>query len=154
MPFGPATIVSKYYRDMQDCLQETDDMFGLVILEIFQQCDRDNQINPLKTPLSKGTIITMLSQWTMTNRPNDYTLRENFEAKVEDAWRWLHKSELIKPAPGMNGQNGYVVLTDLGRQTTRDQRALLEASRVLPENLVHPRIFARIRADFRRGVLR
>jgi hypothetical protein len=49
----------------------------------------------------------------------------------------------------MNGQNGYVVLTDLGRKTTRDHKALLEASRVLPENLIHSRILARIRPDFR-----
>jgi hypothetical protein len=65
------------------------------------------------------------------------------------AWRWLHGSTLIKPERGMNGQNGYVVLTDLGRKTTRDHKALLEASRVLPENLIHSRILARIRPDFR-----
>jgi hypothetical protein len=76
-------------------------------------------------------------------------LKETLLGKVEDAWRWLHGSTLIKPERGMNGQNGYVVLTDLGRKTTRDHKALLEASRVLPENLIHSRILVRIRPDFR-----
>jgi Protein of unknown function (Hypoth_ymh) len=152
MPFGPSTTLANYYLGIEDCLQDDNEIFALIVLELLQECDRHNQTNPPKTNLTQSTITEpVLSVWFATYRPNDHQLKETLVGKLEDAWRWLHVSNLIKPEPGMNGQNGYVVLTDLGRKTTRNHRALLEASRVLPENLIHSRILARIRADFRAG---
>lgn len=152
MPFGPSTTLADYYHGIEECLKDDDEMFALAVLELLRECDRHNQTNPLKTQLTLSTITEqVLRVWFTTYRPNDHQLKETLVAKVEDAWRWLQGSNLIKPEPGMNGQNGFVVLTDLGQNTTRDHRALLEASRVLPENLIHSHILARIRADFRGG---
>jgi hypothetical protein len=141
-----------YYHDLELCLDEPEDAFGLVILEILQTLEKQNRSSPINQPLGKGYAISVLSGWTMTNRPTNYLLQQKFEEKVDDAWSWLIDAKLIRPQTGINGVNGYVNLTDLGLQTTKDQRHLLDASRALPENLVHPRILVRIKTDFRNGL--
>lgn len=143
--------LNHYYSDLEQCLEDFDEAFGLVVLEILQAQHSQNETTLIRQPLGKGSVVSVLSGWTMTNRPTNFQLAHKLEEKVEDAWRWLIESRLIKPQAGMNGVNGYVTLTELGLQTTRSQRALLDATRALPENLVHPRILARIRSDFRNG---
>ena len=143
----PADILT-YYPDLEQCLAETDETFGLIILEILKAQSDENSRTQIKQPLSAQFI---LNQWQMPPRVDFFILKTKFEEKVEDAWRWLHDAKLIKPELGWNGEHGIVVVTELGLATSRDQRALLEASRVLPENLIHPRILARIWTDFRAG---
>ena len=141
-----------YYPDLEACLADSDEAFSFVILEILQAQEKENRNSAIKQPLNKGVVVARLSGRTFTHNPQNFHLQQKFEDKVEDAWRWLIEAKLIRPLPGQNGVNGYVTLTDLGAQTTKDQRQLLDASRSLPENLVHPRILERIKADFRGGL--
>jgi hypothetical protein len=147
MQSHPANILT-YYPALEQCLQETDENFGLVILDILKAYMKDNKQTQIKQSLCKEAII---NQWQMPPRTDHPILKAKFEEKVEDAWRWLHDEKLIKPEPGWNGQHGVVVVTELGLATTRNQRELLEETKALPENLVHSRIMERIRTDFRAG---
>ena len=143
--------LSTYYPELEQCLEESDEALGLVILEILQAQDKENRSSQIKRPLGIGFITSVLSEQPISGRPLDFMFNRRFQEKVEDALRWLTDFKLIRPESGQNGVND-VKLTELGLQTTRDQRALLDASRALPEALVHPRILNRIKSDFRAGL--
>jgi Protein of unknown function (Hypoth_ymh) len=146
---GSPTGLSSYYSDTAECLAESEEALGLVILEILKTYDRANRTSLIRTSLSAGII---LNQWLPSAKLDGFALKNAFDMKVEDAWRWLLEHKLIKPDTGYNGQNGIVVLTELGLSTSKDQKALLETSHILPKSLVHPRILARIETDFRQGL--
>jgi hypothetical protein len=143
--------LNAHYSNLEQCLEESDDALGLVILEILQAQEKENRNSLIKQPLNRGLIESALSSQTMP-KPFDYQFTGRFETKIEDAWRWLIETKLIRPGSGQDGLNGFATLTELGLRTTKDQRALLEAGRVLPENLIHPRILVRIKPDFRGGL--
>ncbi len=61
----------------------------------------------------------------------------------------LEKWELAEPAPGMNGRNGYMVLTEKGKSAT--ERTNFERVRVrnlLREEMLHPLLHGRIFSYF------
>lgn len=140
--------LNAYDRELEQCLEESDEDLGLMILEILQEQDKENRSSQPQQPLGIGFITEpALSSPARAGRPFDHTFIPKFRAKVQDAWRWLIDSKLIRPE-----SDGYpVTLTELGLQTGRDQRALFDVMRALPETLVHPHILTRIRSDFRAG---
>ena len=65
------------------------------------------------------------------------------------AFALLEKWELAEPAPGMNGRNGYMVLTEKGKSAT--ERTDFERVRVrnlLREEMLHPLLHGRIFSYF------
>src|ERR1039458_8711347 len=42
--------------------------------------------------------------------------RQQIEALLSRAWSWIERSDLITPAAGMNGRNGWMMFTPKGEQ--------------------------------------
>lgn len=71
-----------------------------------------------------------------------------------EAWNWLRIHNLIIPAPGINGQNGWTVLTRRGAAIADDQafQRFREAV-AFPKSLLHPSIADKVWLDLARGDL-
>jgi uncharacterized protein (TIGR02391 family) len=66
-----------------------------------------------------------------------------------DAFALLEKWDLAEPADGMNGRNGYVVLTDKGKSTTeRTDFERIRARGFLREEMLHPLLQGKIYSYF------
>jgi uncharacterized protein (TIGR02391 family) len=63
-------------------------------------------------------------------------------AHVSEAWDHLRTNGLVRPAPGMNGQHGYLVLTRTGEEAAASDEAFerIRAAKAFPKTLLHPTI--------------
>jgi len=74
------------------------------------------------------------------------------EMATGEAWHWLELNMLIMPAPGVNGSNGWKVITRRGAAIGDD--AAFERFRnagVLPKTLLHPTLATDVWLDLARG---
>lgn len=72
-----------------------------------------------------------------------------------EAWQWLEVNMLIMPAEGINGQNGFRVLTRRGEALVGNEnayRAYISAA-AFPKSLIHPSIVDDVWLDLARGDL-
>ena len=71
-----------------------------------------------------------------------------------EAWNWLRIHNLIIPAPGINGQNGWTILTRRGAAIADDQafQRFREAA-AFPKSLLHPSISDKVWLALARGDL-
>jgi uncharacterized protein (TIGR02391 family) len=71
-----------------------------------------------------------------------------------EAWNWLRIHNLIIPAPGINGQNGWTVLTRRGSAIADDQtfQRFREAA-AFPKSLLHPSVADNVWLALARGDL-
>jgi len=81
--------------------------------------------------------------------------REN-EAGIafNEAWNWLRINNLIVPAPGIKGKNGWMVLTRRGA-AIRDEQAFqsFREAAAFPKSLLHPSIADKVWLALARGDL-
>lgn len=70
------------------------------------------------------------------------------------AWNWIERSGYIEPAPGINGRNGWRMLTEEGAAIAagQDIRQLM-AAKEFPKSLLHPSIRDKVSAALRRNDL-
>ncbi|HVZ18059.1 MAG TPA: TIGR02391 family protein, partial [Terriglobales bacterium] len=63
------------------------------------------------------------------------------DAHLSMCWDWLRQQGLIAPAPGINGSNGWMMLTPKGEkfEAGRDLERLRSAM-AFPKELLHPKI--------------
>jgi uncharacterized protein (TIGR02391 family) len=61
---------------------------------------------------------------------------------IGEAWHWLELNMLIMPAPGINGTNGFKVLTRRGKELVSQPDAFRSyaAAAEFPKELIHPSI--------------
>jgi uncharacterized protein (TIGR02391 family) len=80
-------------------------------------------------------------------------LRERLERNFRRAFNTLKRDRLIEPASGMNGTNGFVVLTAEGRQAAEkpvDFEMVRVRKRLVPE-MLHPKLRGKPYTDFANG---
>ncbi len=66
---------------------------------------------------------------------------ELVESAIGEALQWLESAGLVMPAPGMNGPNGWRVLTRRGRRLKESGNALqYKAGALLPREMIHPKL--------------
>jgi uncharacterized protein (TIGR02391 family) len=71
--------------------------------------------------------------------------KERIESLVSQGWEWLRTNGLITPASGMNGRNGWMVVTERGMTISNDQDfAAIRAAVAFPKELLHPSIADRV----------
>jgi uncharacterized protein (TIGR02391 family) len=78
--------------------------------------------------------------------------RDNVENHLNRAWNWIERQGFIEPAPGMNGRNGWRMLTDEGRAIA--EGANLDAIRVrqeFPRGILHEAVLAKCEGQFMSG---
>jgi uncharacterized protein (TIGR02391 family) len=79
---------------------------------------------------------------------------EAVEVALCEAWNWLFINNLIVPAPGINGKNGWMILSRRGAAIADDQafHRFREAA-AFPKALLHPSIADKVWLAMARGDL-
>ena len=77
------------------------------------------------------------------------------EVAVSEAWQWLQINLLIMPAPGVNGRNGWMILSRRGRTLVGNDDGFqrFRAAAAFPKELLHPSIADRVWLALARGDL-
>lgn len=90
---------------------------------------------------------------------SEYLYPQNRKPEVDkalgEAWQWLLNNGLIMPETGMNGSNGWMVLTRKGALIAQDSsklQAFLRASQ-FPKSMLHPLIADAVWLNLSRGEL-
>ena len=84
-----------------------------------------------------------------------YILKERqVQQAVSEAWNWLRVQGLFVPQPGMNGSNGWCILSRKGA-AIKDREGFdkLRAASTFPKQLLHPAIADKVWLDLMRGDL-
>lgn len=78
--------------------------------------------------------------------------REEVEAALNESWQWLRINMLIVPQPGINGNNGWMVLSRRGTAIGDEQEfhKFREAA-AFPKSLLHPSIADKVWLALARG---
>lgn len=101
------------------------------------------------------TQITIGSGMTATP-DNGYPghKKPQVDALLSRAWNWIERNGYIEPAPGINGRNGWRMLTEEGAAIAagQDIRQLM-ATKEFPKSLLHPSIRDKVWASLRRNDL-
>ncbi|PDT38166.1 TIGR02391 family protein [Rhizobium sp. M10] len=77
---------------------------------------------------------------------------DEIKIAIAEAWLWLQAQGLLIPAPDSNGANGFSVLSRRAK-TFEDEAAFARhnVSRLLPKEILHPRMADRVWSAFIRG---
>jgi uncharacterized protein (TIGR02391 family) len=76
------------------------------------------------------------------------------ELAVPEGWHWLEINELILPTPGVNGRNGWKVLSRQAASLTTDEDfARFKEAAAFPKSLLHPSIADKVWLALARGDL-
>jgi uncharacterized protein (TIGR02391 family) len=114
---------------------------------------RANQQNGM-VHLSNLNSVTVGSGM-VASRESGYQHRQHeVELAVSEAWSWLIVQGLLVPAPGMNGGNGWMVISRRGQslRTPEDMRRFREAA-AFPKSMLHPSIADKVWIALARGDL-
>ncbi len=88
------------------------------------------------------------------NRPPQYPReqQQRVDLAIDEAWAWLHAQCLVIPVAGSNGQNGWRRLSRRAcSMESAADFASFQVSRLLPRELLHPRISDPVWQAFMRG---
>src|SRR6202021_35256 len=78
--------------------------------------------------------------------------RDEVALALSEAWAWLEAQGLIVPASGPSGQNGWRVLSRRARKMeTAAEFASYKVARLLPKEILHPKIADPVWGAFMRG---
>jgi uncharacterized protein (TIGR02391 family) len=92
--------------------------------------------------------------WNTRPNPPPYPPEEKARISLvfSEAWSWLEAQGLLVPAPDTNGQNGCRVLSRRARaMESQAEFANFKIARLLPKEILHPRIADRVWGSFMRG---
>lgn len=78
--------------------------------------------------------------------------KHDFILAFTEAWSWLEAQGLLVPAAGINGSNGYRVLSRRARQFQSEvDLSRFASARLLPREALHPQIAQTVWSAFMRG---
>jgi hypothetical protein len=74
--------------------------------------------------------------------------RQRIDLLINEGWECLRRDGMILPAPGINGQNGHMVLSRDGEAALAEPDGFdrIRALRSFPKDLLHPSIAADVAA--------
>lgn len=99
-----------------------------------------------------GNMISELSGYGVGGASYPPQHQDEVILAVTEAWAWIEAQGLVVPAPGINGSNGFRVLSRRARAFENESElAPLAAARLLPKDLLHPAIAERSWLAFMRG---
>lgn len=147
-------FIKSYYLTPADLLNESVEQLALVLLEILKkyfQLGQSLTLGLLHEDLENvgynfnhSGLMDQLHQWER------HSIREKILMQYQRAWEWLGNNCLTEPVLGINGQNGYVMVTELGMKTDTNQQYLLKSLSLFNKDLIHPS-FHDLEIDFRNG---
>ena len=100
--------------------------------------------------LHMGNLTGELCNVDLGGYPRDR--QAQLEQAFREAWAFLENAGLIIPAPGLNGQNGWRVLSRRAQEVVKENDPRRFQTRLqFPKHLVHPRIVDQVWPLFMRG---
>lgn len=86
--------------------------------------------------------------------PYDPSMQKEVEIALIEAWHWLELNAFLIPAPGINGANGFKMLSRRGRDLVeREHFDAFQWAAAFPKELLHPAIADRVWISLARGEL-
>ncbi len=115
----------------------------------------------IKTQLQNGMCtlgnltLVSLSGGTAAYQHSSYGAREKeITLATSEAWNWLYVQGLIVPASGMNGSNGWFVVSRRGQAlNTKDDFQRFREAAAFPKSMLHPAIADKVWLALARGDL-
>ncbi len=136
------------FPDVDVLLRVAPEDLALVLLRLARQFRQDNGLFWPDGVAGFGLPGAIAVQ----NNPYPFNRRKEIEAHVNEAWNYLRGERLIIPAPGINGSNGYMVLSKAGETACSAQGfEHVRAARDFPKKLLHPSIADKVWAAMMRG---
>jgi uncharacterized protein (TIGR02391 family) len=88
-------------------------------------------------------------------RDSPYAHREQeVDRALSEGWNWLRVQGLIVPAPGINGTNGFMVISRSGERLVTDEDfARFKEAAAFPKAMLHPAIADKVWLSLARGEL-
>ncbi len=115
----------------------------------------------LRQRIKKGDksvhLGNFLNGMTVTgNRVSDFWSVEEHEEEIKvaicEAWAWLEAQGMLIPSPDRNGQHGFRILSRRAHQYEDETEfANSRVARILPKEVLHPRIADKVWCAFVRG---
>lgn len=97
----------------------------------------------------------IMQEHSITGEPDGYPFYQmaKVASLVTEAWNCLQGDGLIGAAPGMNGRNGFMVLTRAGEEAAESNDAFerVRAAKAFPKALLHPTIADQVWSALMRG---
>jgi uncharacterized protein (TIGR02391 family) len=86
-------------------------------------------------------------------QPYPHHKKRQVDALMNEGWERLRRDGLILPAPGINGSNGFMVLSGDGEAAlaSEDVFEKIKAARTFPKELLHPSITKKVSSALMRG---
>jgi uncharacterized protein (TIGR02391 family) len=97
--------------------------------------------------------LELWPSYTAPNQPQyPREKRDEISLALSEAWAWLEAQGLLIPDSGSNGQNGWRVLSRRARKMeTKAEFASYKVARLLPKEILHPKIADTVWGAFMRG---
>jgi uncharacterized protein (TIGR02391 family) len=120
-----------------------------ILLRLAQQAGGPSFWPPSVAEITRGTGIETTVEFAYP-----YYKKSQVESLINEAWESLRRDGLIMPAPGINGQNGRMVLTSAGAGiASREDFGRVRAALAFPKSLLHPSIADKVFAALMRNEL-
>jgi uncharacterized protein (TIGR02391 family) len=116
------------------------------------RCMQERRGDPIH-PVNRDSAVSELFSITDPISPMERrALEKKLNMAFREAFEQLESWELIEPAEGENGKNGYIVLTEKGVKTNaRVDFEGLRQRRLLVSEMLHPALRGDVYADFLAG---
>ena len=130
-------------RSLFPTAKELLDVDPETLAPILLRLARDHRQGPIAMFLP-GSVMQDTAHLLSGDPENSYPYHQKaaVEALVNEAWNLLRTDGLVASAPGINGQNGWLVLTGAGEQVSASTEAYgrVRALKAFPKSLLHPNI--------------
>lgn len=104
--------------------------------------------------LQMDSVITLQPSANSQDPPYPPNMQEDVEIALIEAWHWLELNAFLMPAPGINGANGFKMLSRRGRDLIeREHFDAFQKAAAFPKELLHPAIADRVWISLARGEL-
>jgi len=141
--------VQQLVPDVDVLLALAPEELGAILLKVAKSQLQNGmvQLNNLSSVIvGVGMAATRQSPWVGRER--------EVELALSEGWNWLVVQGLLVPASGINGSNGWYVISRRGQsiQTYDDFQHFKEAA-AFPKSMLHPAIADKVWLDLARGQL-
>lgn len=129
------------YPDVQDLLATPPEELAPVLLTLAKSMVQNGMFLP-----ESVNEIAIAGPHSHQGQPGyPFHSRQRIRPLLSRAWAWIERNDLITPAGGMNGRNGWMMFTPNGEQVSdaQDIQRLREAAD-FPRWMIHPSIAEKV----------
>jgi uncharacterized protein (TIGR02391 family) len=129
------------YPNVQDLLATPPEDLAPVLLTLAKGMVQNGTFHP-----ETVNDIAIASPHALNGQPGyPFYNRQQIQPLLSRAWGWIERNDLITPADGINGRNGWMMFTPQGERVTdaQDIQRLREAAD-FPRWMIHPSIAEKV----------